>query len=456
MASSTHIVWICNDCGNEADRWQEYCPSPWCRSQNTMQETKVSVPVAKTSIINSKNSELIDLSSVSESVGNRITLDNTEINRVLGGGITSDSVILITGEPGIGKSTMLLQISNDCSNYGSVLYLSGEESDRQIKSRATRLGISGDNLILSSNTYLEEFLKDIENYTPSLLVIDSIQTLESTSNNSPPGSVSQIRDCGLILMNWAKSANVPVIIAGHITKDGTGAGPRLLEHMVDVVLYLEGENLNDYRVLRSTKNRFGSTTEIGVLSMEISGLKPVEDPSKNLISNRLESTSGSCITPVIEGNRALMMEVQGLTSPTFSTSAPRRIASGIDFNRLLMLTTVLSKKTNISMLSQDVIVNVVGGFRINEPAVDCAILCALASSYRDVPLDPHLVVFGEIGLTGELRPVSNFARRIEEAKRLGFKKCIIPKSDKTLLDSYDEMDIIYAGDINEVLFNILG
>ena len=245
-------------------------------------------------------------------------------------------------------------------------------------------------------------------------------------------------------MNWAKSANVPVIIAGHITKDGTVAGPRLLEHMVDVVLYLEGENLNDYRVLRSTKNRFGSTTEIGVLSMEISGLKPVEDPSKNLISNRLESTSGSCITPVIEGNRALMMEVQGLTSPTFSTSAPRRIASGIDFNRLLMLTTVLSKKTNISMLSQDVIVNVVGGFRINEPAVDCAILCALASSYRDVPLDPHLVVFGEIGLTGELRPVSNFARRIEEAKRLGFKKCIIPKSDKTLLDSYDEMDIIYA------------
>tara|TARA_B100000700_G_scaffold86279_1_gene97045 strand:- start:3943 stop:5208 length:1266 start_codon:yes stop_codon:yes gene_type:complete len=421
-----------------------------------MQETEVSVAVAKTSIINAKNSELIDLSSVSESVGNRITLDNTEINRVLGGGLTSDSVILITGEPGIGKSTMLLQIANDCSNYGPVLYLSGEESDRQIKSRATRLGISGDNLILSSNTYLEDFLKDIENYTPSLLVIDSIQTLESTTNNSPPGSVSQIRDCGLILMNWAKSANVPVIIAGHITKDGTVAGPRLLEHMVDVVLYLEGENLNDYRVLRSTKNRFGSTTEIGVLSMEISGLKPVEDPSKNLISNRLESTSGSCITPVIEGNRALMMEVQGLTSPTFSTSAPRRIASGIDFNRLLMLTTVLSKKTNISMLSQDVIVNVVGGFRINEPAVDCAILCALASSYRDVPLDPHLVVFGEIGLTGELRPVSNFARRIEEAKRLGFKKCIIPKSDQTLLDSDDEMDIIYAGDINEVLFNILG
>ena len=456
MASSTHTVWICTDCGNEADRWQEYCPSPWCRSQNTMKETKVSLPVSSINASKTKNTPLIDLSSVDESVGNRIILANGEINRVLGGGITSDSVILITGEPGIGKSTMLLQIADECSSHGPVLYLSGEESDRQIKSRSKRLSIAGNNLILSSNTCLEDFLRDIEGYSPSLLVVDSIQTLESSSNNSPPGSVSQIRDCGLILMNWAKSENVPVIIAGHITKDGTVAGPRVLEHMVDVVLYLEGENLNDYRLLRSTKNRFGSTTEIGVLSMGITGLTPVEDPSKNLISNRLDNTSGSCITPVIEGNRALMMEVQGLTSPTYSTSAPRRIASGIDFNRLLMLTTVLSKKTNISMTAQDVIVNVVGGFKINEPAVDCAILCALASSFRDVPLDPRLVVFGEVGLTGELRPVSNFSKRIEEAKRLGFKKCIIPKTEELRTIPDKEMDIIYAGDINEVLTSILG
>lgn len=456
MASATHIVWICTDCGNEAERWQEYCPSPWCRSQNTMKETEVSALIAATSSTLSKSSALIDLSSVDESTGNRTVLDNPEINRVLGGGITSDSVILITGEPGIGKSTMLLQIADNCSQRGSVMYLSGEESERQIKSRANRLNISGDNLIMSANTHLENFLKDIENYNPELVVVDSIQTLESVTNSSPAGSVSQIRDCGLILMQWAKSNNIPVIIAGHVTKDGTVAGPRVLEHMVDVVLYLEGENLNDYRLLRSTKNRFGPTTEIGVLSMGANGLIPVEDPSRQLISNRLDDTSGSCITPVIEGNRALMMEVQGLTSPTFSTAAPRRIVSGIDFNRLLMLTTVLSKKTNISMLSQDVIVNVVGGFKINEPAADCAILCALASSYKDIPLDPRLVVFGEIGLTGELRPVSNFSKRLEEAQRLGFKKCIIPRLEKGRSATEEDMEIIYAGDINEALVSIFG
>ena len=455
MTSSAHIVWICTDCGNEAGQWQEYCPSPWCRSQNTMKETKVSLPANRAYSPDNKRSDLIDLSMLEESEGSRTVLENEEINRVLGGGITSDAVILITGEPGIGKSTMLLQIADECAQHGPVIYLSGEESERQIKSRANRLNILGDSLILSANTYIERFIEDIDAYSPVLLVIDSIQTLETASNNSPAGSVSQIRDCGLILMNWAKAKNVPVIIAGHITKDGNVAGPRVLEHMVDVVLYLEGENLNDYRLLRSTKNRFGSTSEIGVLNMSAEGLTPVDDPSKNLISNRLDNTSGSCITPVIEGNRALMMEVQGLTSPSFSQVAPRRIVSGIDFNRLLMLTTVLSKKTNISMTSQDVIVNVVGGFKINEPAVDCAILCALASSYKDMPLDPGLVVFGEIGLTGELRPVSNFSKRLEEARRLGFTKSIIPKAEQNRVDASYGMEIIFAEDINEVLSNIL-
>ncbi|HCG90280.1 MAG TPA: DNA repair protein RadA [Dehalococcoidia bacterium] len=454
MAALRDTVWVCNECGSEFKTYSGFCPSPVCESRNPLREFHPETISTAKSWLPKSFTAPVNLSDVSILDEDRWELNNQELNRVLGGGIVSDSVVLLTGEPGIGKSTLLLQIADNYSEKPNpVIYLSGEESSKQLKSRSERLGIAGTNIVLFNNTNLETFFSQIQDYNPSLIIVDSIQTLEIESSSGTAGSVSQIRDCGLMLMQWAKSCNVPIIISGHVTKDGTVAGPRALEHIVDVVLYLEGENLNNYRLLRSTKNRFGSSSEVGVLQMTNQGLVAVLDPSKNLISSRVDNAPGSCLIPVMEGNRSLMMEVQGLTSLSFD-SRPRRVVNGIEFNRLLMLTAVLGKRSKISFTNQDVIMNVVGGFKINEPAADCAIICSLVSSFKDTPVDENLVAFGEIGLTGELRQVSNVTKRLEEAHRLGFKKCVIPKSDDPKLAGFGSMEIIEAVNINEVISNV--
>ena len=351
-----------------------------------------------------------------------------EFNRVLGGGIVPGSLILIGGDPGIGKSTLLLQVSSLVTqSHGSVVYVSGEETQRQIKLRADRLGIKGDNLFLLAETNLDAVLEQIENLTPGLVIIDSIQAVYLSDVETAPGSITQVRECTMRLMNWAKSSAVPVCIVGHVTKDGSIAGPRVLEHIVDAVLYLEGESFSSYRLLRCVKNRFGSTNEIGIFEMKHRGLVEVDNPSRAFLSQHYGETIGSTVVPVLEGSRPLLVEIQALTNPT-SFGQPRRTANGVDFNRLLLVTAVLTRRTGLKLSTQDVILNVTGGIKIGEPAADLGIALAIASSARDLPVDPELAVVGETGLSGELRTVSQLDRRINEAARLGFKRILVPKT----------------------------
>jgi DNA repair protein RadA/Sms len=336
--------------------------------------------------------------------------------------------VLISGDPGIGKSTLLLQASASLAQNqgGRVVYISGEETLHQIKLRAERLGVKGERLYLLAETDLEVILNQIEQLSPSLVVIDSIQTVYVPELGATPGSVTQVRECTLKLMQWAKLNGVPIFIAGHVTKDGTIAGPRVLEHIVDVVLYLEGEPFSAYRLLRCVKNRFGSTNEVGVFEMKGQGLVEVDNPSRAFLSQRWGEAVGSAVVPTLEGSRPLLVEIQALTTPT-SFGLPRRTANGVDFNRLLLITAVLTKRTGLRLGNQDIIVNVTGGLKIGEPAADLGIALAIASSFRDVGIDPSLVVVGEVGLSGELRAVSQLERRVTEAARLGFKRCLVPK-----------------------------
>lgn len=414
-------IFVCQQCGSESPKWLGHCPG--CDQWNTYVETVVKRTSTATATSPTQVQELSQLPSDSMP---RLALPLTEFNRVLGGGIVPGSMVLIGGDPGIGKSTLLLEVAGMVAEReGKVLYVSGEESVHQIKLRADRLGIRGEGLFLLPETDLETIIERGTEISPRLVVIDSIQAVSQSGLTSAAGSIAQVRECTSRLMQWAKSSNTPIFIVGHVTKDGAIAGPHTLEHIVDVVLYLEGERFSAYRLLRGAKNRFGSTNEVGIFEMRDQGLVEIANPSQVFLSQRSEGAIGSVIVPTLEGTRPLLVEIQALTSPT-SFGLPRRNANGVDYNRLLMITAVLTKRARLPLGNQDIIANVVGGIRVNEPAADLGIALAIASSSRNARVNPDLVAIGEIGLSGELRAVSQLEKRLAEAAKLGFKSCLLP------------------------------
>ena len=422
-------VFMCPSCGNESAKWMGFCPAQGCGSQSPLVETAVA-PAAKgnPAWLADRAADVVELSAITPGAHPREPLPSPELNRVLGGGVVPGSVVLLAGEPGVGKSTLLLQLARYAAAKGKkVLYVSGEESPEQIKLRSERLGFAGEGVLMLPETDLEAVIEKLDSIRPGLAIVDSIQTLYSDDETSGPGSVGQVREAGLRLLRWAKASGTPVFVSGHMTKDGSLAGPRVLEHMVDVVLYLETQEDGGYRMLRAGKNRFGATTEVGVFEMTERGLEDVPDPSKALLSQRAGGSIGAALTPVVEGSRALLLEVQALTSLS-QLPAPRRVANGIDHNRLLMLAAVASRRAGLELSGQDIIVNVAGGFKINEPAADLALVLAMASSLYNCPLDPEMCAIGELGLSAEIRAVSQPQRRISEAARLGLKQCILPES----------------------------
>ncbi len=419
-------IYLCRECGAESPKWVGRCPQ--CSHWNSYVEEAAAPPAGKGVATGLTSPGPIELASVDLSPEPRISLPFRELDRVLGGGIVPGSLVLIGGDPGIGKSTLLLQMAQAVAeDRGPVLYVSGEESPQQVKVRARRLGIRGARLLLLAETDLERVLARLAETRPALAIVDSIQTMYLSGVPSTAGSVAQVRECALRLMQWAKATGTPIFLAGHVTKDGAIAGPRVLEHMVDVVLYLEGEAFSQFRVLRGVKNRFGSTNEVGIFEMGDAGLAEVANPSEAFLAHRGEAAQGSAIAATLEGTRPLLVEVQALVTPTASP-APRRIANGVDFNRVLLIAAVLSKHAGLSLGSQDILVSVVGGLRIAEPAADAAIALAIASSLRDTPVRPQCAAIGEVGLSGELRPVSQTDRRVAEAAALGFTSCVLPRA----------------------------
>jgi len=379
-----------------------------------------------------------------------------EFNRVLGGGLVAGSLVLIAGDPGIGKSTLLLHVSALVAQVqGKVAYVSGEETQRQIKLRAERLGVKGEGLYILAETDLNVILSQVEEMQPGLVVIDSIQTVHVPEVDAIPGSVTQVRECTMQLMRWAKLSAVPVLISGHVTKDGAIAGPRVLEHIVDVVLYLEGESFSAYRLLRSVKNRFGSTNEVGIFEMRGQGLVEVDNPSLAFLSQRWGEAVGSVVVPTLEGSRPLLVEIQALTNTT-SFGLPRRTANGVDFGRLLLIVAVLSKRVCLKLGNQDIIANVTGGLKVGEPAADLGIALAIASSYRGSAVSPQMVVVGELGLSGELRAVSQLDRRVGEAARLGFKRCLVPKTSASFSPKPKGIELVPVSTLREAIAVGLG
>ncbi|MDA0735070.1 MAG: DNA repair protein RadA [Chloroflexi bacterium] len=451
-------VFLCHECGYESSKWMGFCPSPGCGSGGPLSETTVAPtsPSPRHSWIAASTEPLQELSQLNPDDQQRISLPSDELNRVLGGGIVPGSVSLLAGEPGVGKSTLLLQIARYISATAqSVVYASGEESPHQIKLRSQRLGIPGEGIFLLSETDVEQILARLEECRPALAIVDSIQTLYTQDAPSGPGSVVQVRECGLRLLRWAKQRNVPLLIAGHMTKDGSLAGPRVLEHMVDTVMYLEGEDLNSYRILRSGKNRFGSTTEVGVFEMTGQGLIEVPDPSQALLAQRYEHAVGAALVPVLEGTRPLLLEVQALTSPSYAP-APRRVANGVDYNRLLMLTAVASRRAALDIAGQDIIVSIAGGFKVTEPAIDLGVVLAIASSLHNQPIDASSVVLGEVGLSGELRNVPQVERRLQEVSRLGLARCILPETARRDVTRSPNLELVFVSTVREAMNAILG
>ena len=442
------IVFVCSSCGYESPKWLGKCPA--CNEWNTFYEEKV---ISSSKGSNGKSKEIakpIELNKIEGKTDLKISTGFNELDRVLGGGLVNGSLILLGGEPGIGKSTLILQICDKIKTDGKILYISGEESGEQIKLRADRLGVKKDSLLFLSETNIENIESNILSINPKLVIIDSIQTMFSEEITSAPGSVSQVREITARIMRTCKENNITTILIGHVTKDGNIAGPRVLEHMVDTVLYLEGERYFSYRMLRGVKNRFGSTNEIGMFEMQNEGLVEITDPSKVLISDSGENPAGSVIIATIEGTRPLLVEFQALTTPTVY-GLPRRTANGIDYNRLAVLIAVLEKKVGINLGNQDVYLNVVSGLKINEPAIDLGIIAETVSSFKNIPIDKKTVVLGEVGLTGEIRSVNLIEKRIKEAEKLGFKKCIIPESNKKLLKESYKLDIIGVSNVNEAM-----
>jgi len=445
---TSRTIFVCQQCGRENAKWLGRCPN--CQEWNSFIEKTVSfstTPLRSAMPVNPAQ----ELSQVTTSARDRIPLPLPEFNRVLGGGLVAGSLVLIGGDPGIGKSTLLLQVSAlAAGTQGNVVYVTGEETIHQIRLRASRLGISGESLYLLAETELDAIIGQLDELSPSLVIIDSIQVAHLPELEAAPGSINQVRGCTMQLMNWAKSSSVPVFIVGHVTKDGTIAGPRALEHIVDAVLYLEGEPFSAHRLLRSVKNRFGSTNEIGVFEMREQGLVEVDNPSKAFLSQRGGETVGSVVVPVLEGSRPLLVEIQALTNPT-SFGLPRRTANGVDFNRLLLITAVLTKRLGLKLGNQDILVNVTGGLKLGEPAADLGIALAIASSFRDLAVDPELAVTGEVGLSGEIRAVPQPDRRVTEAARLGFKRCLVPKAGARVSPPAEEIQLIPVSNLREAI-----
>ena len=421
----SRTVFFCRDCGNESLKWMGFCPA--CGSKNPLSEAPRAGPTSTPRRrAFHQPAELEELSGIEPNRYPRISVGIGELDRVLGGGIVPGSAALMAGEPGVGKSTLLLQTAGLAAGRGlKVVYVSGEESAQQIKVRSDRLGIQGTDVFLLSETDVDQIIERLDRSEASLVIVDSIQTLHAGDVQSGPGSVAQVRECALRLIRWCKDMTVPLIMSGHVTKDGALAGPRALEHMVDVSLHMEGENATSYRILRGTKNRFGSTDEVGIFKMAGAGLVEVDDPSRVMLAHRQHGSIGSAIAPVIEGSRPLLVEIQSLTSPSI-LPAPRRVTNGTDYNRLLMLSAVLSRRVGLSLAGQDIIVNVAGGLRIREPGADLATALSIASSCLNSPLPEDMAAIGEVGLTGELRPAPQLERRLGEAARLGFRKAIVP------------------------------
>lgn len=440
--SRQKILYQCQSCGYSSPKWLGKCPD--CGAWNSfVEEQGVSGLSAQ------KTASPILLSDVSPLSGKRTGTGIKELDRTLGGGVVMGSVVLIGGDPGIGKSTLMLQALNGLSRIGKVLYVSGEESPEQIKLRADRLDINSGNIILLPETSLEGIISVVQDTNPDVIVVDSIQTIFSIELSSAPGSVSQIRECATKLMFLAKRHNIPLFLIGHVTKEGAIAGPKVLEHIVDTVLYFEGDSGNPFRILRAVKNRFGSTNEIGVFEMTEKGLIEVDNPSQLFLSERTYGVPGSVVTVSLEGTRPILVEVQALVT-TSNLGVPRRTTIGVDYNRVNILVAVLDKRIGMHLGGMDVFVNVVGGLRIDEPAVDMGVIGAIVSSFKNKAIEPGTFTFGEVGLSGELRPVSQAGVRVKEAMKLGFKKGIIPSGNsKNLKD--DEVDIIGTKNIEEAL-----
>ena len=451
MAKGNKIVFFCQNCGHEEAKWLGQCPV--CGQWNSFVEEKTSGAgrgVSPGMTAASGRTMPVSLSEVDASDDVRIGTGIKELDRVLGGGIVPGSLILVGGDPGIGKSTLLLQVCQRLHQMKKILYISGEESQTQIKLRANRMGDFSGNLKLLCETNLDVIRGVIERDPPELAVIDSIQTMYNEEVSSAPGSVSQVRESTNVLMQLAKGLNIPIFIVGHVTKEGTVAGPRVLEHMVDTVLYFEGDRHASYRILRAVKNRFGSTNEIGVFEMRQDGLCEVENPSEYMLSGRPKDASGSVVACSMEGTRPILIEIQALVCKS-NFGMPRRTAAGCDYNRVNLLMAVLEKRIGLPLSGYDAYVNIAGGVRMNEPAIDLGIIMALVSSYKNRPIDEKVIVFGEVGLSGEVRAVNMPEQRVAEAKKLGFETCVLPAVSRRVLKDTEGIKIIGVKTINDAM-----
>ena len=449
MAKAKKSIYFCQNCGHEESKWLGQCPM--CREWNTFVEEKVTVSKGTATKNTVREAEVVTLSSVSTDQEDRMKTEIEELDRVLGGGVVPGSLVLVGGDPGIGKSTLLLQVCKRLSDQErKVLYISGEESLKQIKLRANRMGTFSDHLLLLCETNLETIRQVIEREHPAVAVIDSIQTMYSEEVTAAPGSVSQVREATNTLMQIAKGLNITIFIVGHVTKEGTVAGPRVLEHMVDTVLYFEGDRHASYRILRGVKNRFGSTNEIGVFEMRETGLEEVPNPSEYMLNGRPEDASGSVVACSMEGTRPILMEIQALVCRS-NFGMPRRTAAGTDYNRVNLLMAVLEKRVGLPLSNYDAYINIAGGIRMNEPAIDLGIVMAIVSSYKNQPISPGTIVFGEVGLSGEVRAVSMPEQRVAEARKLGFKTCIMPQVSKDMLKKTDGIEVIGVKSVNQAM-----
>lgn len=446
--AKTRIAWFCSNCGYQSSKWVGQCPA--CKSWNTFQEEVIESSFSTSSFGKPESqkrvSQPISIQNIENHQEARIGTNSVELDRVLGGGIVPGSLILIGGEPGIGKSTLMLQIAIHHCNL-KVLYITGEESELQIKMRADRLGIRNENCHILMETDLEKILQHLYSFEPQVVVIDSIQTLRSTKADAIEGSISQIRICTIELQNWCKTANVPIFLIGHITKEGNFAGPKLLEHIVDTVLYFEGDRNYGYRILRSIKNRFGSTQELGIFEMQSNGLREVSNPSEILITHRDSPVSGVAIAATMEGVRPLLIEVQSLVS-TAAYGMPQRSATGFDVRRMNMLLAVLEKRCGFRLNAKDVFLNIAGGLRVDDPAIDLAIIAAILSSAEDIPLNPKDCFSAEVGLSGEIRSINHLKNRIAEAEKLGFSRIFVSKYGIKGLDKdFQNIEIVPVGEM---------